>query len=180
MRPGAGLVALALAVVAAAPARAENAAELACPVANMTAADRGALGQLVASSTPNTDGRYARFRMMVGQCAQSHGWSERQARFVLVHQLSAAGQAWVRAALGRRNVPLAEIEQAVLADAEFMAAAGSGQMSDAAIGGFVNRHQALVERLTGADASNGTGELLGQFIMFSALAEVTRRQFIDS
>jgi hypothetical protein len=172
------LIAAALACAAPAAAAAADPAQLDCPVAALSGAERRGLAENVAALGPREDPNFQRFQDAVARCAERYGWSDEQQRLARVHNVSAVGQAELRRRLTGLGVALAEIERAALADAEFAAAARAGQMGPDVIGAFTGRHRVLIERvLAGRSHDRDRGELLGRFILFRVMTDISRDQF---
>ena len=172
------VAAAALACAGLSPAIAADPAQLACPTAALSGAERQGLAENVAALGPRTDPAFQRFQAAVTQCAERHGWSDEQLRIARVHAVSTIGQAELRRRLTALGVALTEIERTALADAEFMAAARAGDLGPNVIGAFVQRHDALIERvLAGRSGENERGALLGRFILFRVVMDVSRDQF---
>jgi hypothetical protein len=175
------LIAAALAAALVAPAAAADLSQLGCPAAALSRAEREGLAENVAALGPNTDPFFQRFEAMAARCAERHGWSSEQHRIARIYGVAMVGQAELRRTLTALGVPLEEIERAVLADTEILAAARAGDMGQDVIGAFVRRHEPLIERvLAGRSGENQRGELLGRFLLFRVMADVTRDQFRES
>jgi hypothetical protein len=175
------IAAAALACSGLSAAEAADPGQLECPTAGLSEVGRSGFADNVATLGPQTDPHFQSFQRAVAQCTERYGWSAEQARIARIFNISAVGQAELRRILEDMGVALAEIEQAVLADGAFMAAARAGNVSGAVIGGFIRRHTALIERiLAGRSREDNRGELVGRYILFRAMMEATRDQFLAS
>ena len=149
-----------------------------CPLEGLSAAELDALAENAASVGPPSDPSRQRFHEVVGQCSSRHGWSPDETTSASIYNLSMAGTTRLRRQFTGFGISLEEIEAIALADAPFRAAARSGQVDDAAIGAFVQRNLAAIERtLAGQPNPHERGVLLGRFLLYRIMMDVARERF---
>lgn len=111
-------------------------------------------------------------------CAGELSWSPEKKRLAGMFSISAAGAAGLREFLRGRGVNIDELDQAIVADQELMAAAGDPQQLTPAAQQFVVRHAELLTRIAGPQGlDQELGTRIGNYIAFRALAEGLARSF---
>jgi len=150
-----------------------------CVRNRLSVEERRAAAQVAMEQGSRDDPRAQPLVRAVDACTAELSWSPQKRRLAGMFSLSAAGVAGVREMLGSQGVNVDELDQAIISDAELMAAAEAGQLGAGTAGQeFALRHVELIQRMTaGREDDQELGTRIGNYIAFRALAEVTARQF---
>lgn len=111
----------------------------------------------------------------VEACGSELSWSPEKRSLAGMFTMAMSGAAGIRERLSAQSASFDELDQAILSDRQFMAAAESGQLDSAVGQQFATRHLELIERMAGGDSELET--LIGNYIAFRALAETTAGKF---
>ena len=166
---------------ASAPLQAADVDELNCQIEGMSDTELvGVVDHVVEQGDPG-DSRAAPLVRTLADCVRRHGWSAEQGELATMFTLSIAGQSGTSEILTASNIDVSKIEDAVLGDAVFLDAIRSRDMSDAVIESMVDRHLSAIEEAVSGQSNPGQFyELIGQYMMFRAMAEVAAEQFAES
>jgi hypothetical protein len=166
---------------AAAPAPAQGAQQaglppgLDCVRNRLTPEQRREFAQMAIEQGSRDDPRAQPVLQAVEACGSELSWSPEKRNLASLFTMSAAGAAGIREQLGAQAASFDELDQAILSDRQFMAAAESGQLDSTVGQQFALRNAELIERMAGGDPEMET--LVGNYIAFRALAETTAGKF---
>lgn len=172
------LAAAALAFLSA-PAHAADPAQIDCPLASLTAEQRGALDAFVAEQGARQDPRFQVYQRAVEQCAARFHWSTGAQANASNFGITMAAEAHMRRLLTARGIDLRPIESALLADRAAMDAASGSPAQQQALLAFLQRNSGMVAGLVGARAADDQlMAWLGVFIAARAVREGARAAFL--
>jgi hypothetical protein len=176
MRRSLLLAALAAAATAT-PAAAAGIAQLDCPNAAMSPAQREALAEAAAAMPHGSDPRLAPLRETAQACARRLRWSPAATNSAIAYHAAAAGVAQLRRRLAADGVDVAPLENALLADRALFDALGPGGNGETPMSTFLARHQAIIERTIGGRAGD-VQERVGNFAGFLVAMQAMRVRFV--
>lgn len=164
-----------------APLQAADVDELNCQIESMSDTELvGVVDHVVEQGDPG-ESRAAPLVRTLSECMGRYGWSAEQGELATMFTLSIAGQSGTSGILTASNIDVSKIEDAVLGDAVFLNAIRARDMSDGVIEAMVNRHISVIqEAVSGHENPDQFYELIGQYMMFRAMAEVAAEQFAGS
>ncbi|HYI46952.1 MAG TPA: hypothetical protein VEX35_00655 [Allosphingosinicella sp.] len=169
---------------AAAPAPAQGAQQagmppgLDCVRNRLSPEQRREFAQLAMERGSRDDPRAQPVLQAVEACGSELAWSPEKRQLASLFTMSAAGAAGIREQLGAQGANFDALDQAILSDREFMAAAEAGQLDGSVGQAFYQRHAALIQPMVGGEEEDPElATLIGNYIAFRALAETTAGKF---
>lgn len=169
---------------AATPAPAQGAQQagmppgLDCVRNRLSPEERREFAQVAIEQGSRDDPRAQPVLQAVEACGSELSWSPQKRQLASLFTMSAAGAAGIREQLGGQAAGFDELDQAILSDREFMAAAESGQLEGSVGQEFAQRHAELIQRMAGGEEVDPErATLIGNYIAFRALAETTAGKF---
>jgi hypothetical protein len=172
------LAAVALAF-APAPVRAADPAQIDCPLAGMTAAQRGAFDDLIATQGARSDARFQAYQQAVEQCATRFHWSENARAAAHNFGLASAAEAHMRRLIEARGIDLAPVESALLADRASMESENGSPAQEQALLAFAQRNAGLFAGLPGMSGGDDPALVwIGIFVAARADREGARAAFL--
>jgi hypothetical protein len=171
--------AVALLALLAAPAAAADPANLGCPAASLSEAQRTAITRSVLTGGLDVTERDA-VVAAVDRCGEQFGWPVSARELAFRHSLSLIPLGEVRARLAAAEVNVAELERRVLADAALIEASRSDRFPEAELLAFLGRMEpALRARIDDPATPESLRSDIGALVILVAMAEASRRNFAD-
>lgn len=162
--------------MAASPALAVDPAQLDCPLAALSDAQREAAAEAMIALAGVNDARLTPLRAAAETCARQLGWSARATDYADAYHASRLAREGLRQRLTAAGVDIAPLERVILADRELLAALGPNGIDEGTMNAFVERNTDLVLRTMG-DHPPQVQSWIGNFSGFVVSAEVMRRNF---
>ncbi|MGE3397254.1 MAG: hypothetical protein AB7H79_10185 [Sphingomonas sp.] len=171
------LFVVASSLLAASAAQARDAAELACPIAGLSADDQAAFTAAVMAGAPENDPRLTPFWRGLFACREQYAWSEEVTTTARRYAVAVAGVTEIRRDAEARGIDVQPFEQAILVD-EALLAAGADRYPQAEIEALLGRLTTRINAIAEVNPRADVVRIVGDFIAFRAIAETMRRRFI--
>lgn len=114
----------------------------------------------------------------VEACGDQLAWSPEKRRRAGMFTMSVAGAMGVRELLAAQGIRIEQLDPAILADRDLVAAAERDALDSGVGEAFATRHFDEFERIAGGRSLDGNlGVRFGNYIAFRVLIETTARQF---